>query len=80
MARAALHAACPKSPAASPTPKSPPRRGLHSSTFRLTLSAYCRTGVHSGIVQGVIRRCQGVLRSIRGCSGCILCQKRHRLS
>jgi len=28
----------------------------------------------------VSRRCQGVLRSIRGCSGCILCQKRLGLS
>jgi hypothetical protein len=24
---------------------------------------------------GVFRRCQGVLRSIRGCSGCTLCEK-----
>jgi hypothetical protein len=51
-------------------------RGLHSSTFRLNLSALCGIGVHLGVVQGLCRRCQGVLRSIRGCSGCILCQKR----
>ena len=33
-----------------------------------------------GGVQQVCRRCQGVLRSIRGCSGCMLCQKLLRLS
>jgi hypothetical protein len=41
-------------------------RGLHSSTFRLSLS--------------VFRRCQGVSRNTRGCLDCILCQKRLRLS
>ena len=30
-------------------------RGLHSSTFRLNLSAFCRIGVHSGIVWEVSR-------------------------
>ena len=54
-------------------------RGLHSSTVRLNLSAFCRIGVHSRIVEWVFRRCQGVFRSIRGCSGCILCHKRFRL-
>ena len=33
----------------------------------------------SGGGQEVFRICQGVLRSIRGCLGCILCQKRLRL-
>ena len=55
-------------------------RCLHSSTFRFILSAFCGIGVHLGVVFGVIRRCQGVLRCIRGCLGCILCQKRLRLS
>ena len=35
--------------------------------------------VHLGIVQGVFRKCEGVLRSIRGCLGCVLCQQRLRL-
>jgi cullin 1 len=51
-------------------------RGLHSSTFRLNFSAFCGTGVHSGFVEAVFRRCEGVLRSIRGCSRCFLCHKR----
>jgi hypothetical protein len=55
-------------------------RGSHSSTSQLNLSAFCGIGVHLVVVYGVFRRCQGVLRSIRGCSGCIMCQKRHRLS
>jgi len=54
----------------------PPTRGLHSSTFRLNLSAFC--GI--GIVQGVFARFQGVLTSPGGCSGCVLRQKRLRLS
>jgi hypothetical protein len=53
---------------------------LHSSTFRLNLSAFCGIGVPVGVVEEVFRRCQGVLRSIRGCSGCVLCQKQLRLS
>jgi len=55
-------------------------RGLHSSTFRLNLSALCGMWVHAGVVEGVFRRCQGVIRIIRGCLGCISCQKRLRLS
>jgi len=55
-------------------------RGLHSSTFRLKLSAFCGIGVYLGVTYGVSRRCQGVLTSIRGCSGCISCQARLRLS
>ena len=42
-------------------------RGLHSSTFRLNLSALYGIGGALGVVLGVSRRCQGVLRSIRGC-------------
>jgi len=68
-------------------PASPPhllrhlaRRGLHSSTFRLNFSAFCGIGMHSGVVLGVFRRCQGVARSIKGCSECIFCQKWLRLS
>ena len=30
--------------------------------------------------KGAFRRCQGVVRSIRGCSGCNFCQKRLKLS
>ena len=37
-------------------------RGLHSSTFRLNISAFCGTGVHMLVVEGVFRRCQGVFR------------------
>jgi len=58
----------------------PLARGLLSSTFRLNLSAFCGIWVHLGVVQGLFRRCQGVFRSIRGCAGCTLCQKRLRLS
>ena len=35
-------------------------RGLHSSTFRLKLSAFCGVGVHLGVVHVVFQRCQGV--------------------
>ena len=55
-------------------------RGLHSSTFWLNLSTFCGIGVHVGILLGVFRMCQGVLRSIKWCSGCVLRQKRLRLS
>ena len=37
-------------------------RGLHSSTFRLNLSASCGIGVRLRDVHGVFRRCQGVFR------------------
>ena len=38
--------------------------GLHSSTFRLNLSAFCGIGVHSGVVQGGVgvREVCGVFR------------------
>jgi hypothetical protein len=55
----------------------PDGRGLHSSTFRLNLSASCGIG-------GAFRCCLGgvweVSRGVRACSGCVLCQKRLRLS
>jgi len=43
------------SPAASPS-----ARGLHSSTFRLNVSAFCGIEVHLGVAYGVLRRCSGV--------------------
>jgi len=46
-------------PLAVPLP-APAIRGLHSSTFRLNLSALCGIGVHLGVVEGVFRRCRGV--------------------
>ena len=52
-------------------------RGLHSSTFRLNLSAFCKIG-------GAFRGCRGgvweISGRVRGCFGCILCQERLRLS
>jgi len=32
----------------------PTSRGLHSSTFRLNLSAFCGIGGYSGVVAGVV--------------------------
>ena len=55
----------------------PSGRGLHSSTFRLNVSASCGLGVATKGYQGVV---QGVLWAIMGCLGCILCQKRIRWS
>ena len=52
-------------------------RGLHSSTFRLNVSAFCGIG---GAFKGCLGGVQEVLGGIRGCSGCILCQERLRLS
>ena len=53
-------------------------RGLHSSTFRLNVSPLWEIG---GAVRGCfIGGVEGVLWGIRGCLGCILCQKRLRLS
>jgi len=55
--------------------------GLHSSTFRLNVSAFCGIGVaFRDCCSGVFRRWYGVLGDIEGCSGCILCQKRLRWS
>jgi Leucine-rich repeat (LRR) protein len=50
-------------------------RGLQSSTFQLNVSALC--GVHSGVVFGVV---QEIFGGFGECVGCILCQKRLRLS
>ena len=54
-------------------------RGLHSSTFRLNVSAFCGTG---GAFRGCLGGAQEVNGGITGCLrvGCILCQKRLRLS
>jgi hypothetical protein len=52
-------------------------RGLHSSTFRLNVSAFCGIG---GYIYGLFRRGPGGVRESRGCRGCILCQKRLKLS
>ena len=52
-------------------------RGLHLSTFRLNLSAFCGIG-------GTLRRClgcvQGVSGGIRGRLGCMSCREWLRLS
>ena len=52
-------------------------RGLHSFTFQLNVSAFCG-------IKGSFRGSSGgglkVLGGIMGCVGCILCQKRLRLS
>jgi len=44
----------------------PEGRGLHSSTFRLNVSAFCGQGVHLGVAQGVFRRWYGVLGGAQG--------------
>jgi len=54
-------------PPARPWPR---RRGLHSSTFRLNVSAFCGIGVLLGVVQGAFRGCsEGVQGVFKGCSG-----------
>jgi hypothetical protein len=52
-------------------------RGLHSSTFRLNVSAVCGIG---GAFRCCLRGERGVSGGIRGCLGYISCQKRLRLS
>jgi hypothetical protein len=54
-----------------------PGRGLHSSAFRLNVSAFCGIGGASRGCLGVVYE---VLGGIRGCLGCTLCHKRLRLS
>jgi hypothetical protein len=52
----------------------PITRGLHSSTFRLNVSAFCGT-------EGTCKGCLcGGSGGLRGCLGCISCQKRLKLS
>jgi len=41
-------------------------RGLHSSTFQLNSSAFCRTGVHPGIVQGLFYEVSGGIKEHQG--------------
>ena len=59
----------------------PRARGLHSSTFQLNGSAFCGMG---GAFKDLLKGCLGgvceVLGGIRRWLGCILCQKRLRLS
>jgi len=43
-------------------------RGLHSSTFRLNVSAFCGIGV---AIRGCPGAVQGVLGLIMGCLGCM---------
>jgi hypothetical protein len=52
-------------------------RGLHSSTFRLNVSAFSGIG---GVFRGYVGGVWVVSAVIRGCLGCILCHKRLRLS
>jgi hypothetical protein len=52
-------------------------RGLHSSTFQLSLSAFCGIG---GAFRGCLGGVQGVSGGIRGWLRYILYQKRFRLS
>jgi hypothetical protein len=55
-------------------------RGLHSSSFRLKVSAFCVTGnTFMGCLWGVYE-CYEVLGGMRGCIGGVLCQKWLRLS
>jgi len=44
-----------------------PGRGLHLSTFRLNVSAFCGIG---GCVEGLFRGCQGDPGGVWGCLGC----------
>ena len=55
----------------------PRSRGLHSSTFRLNVSAFCGIGVASRGCLGGVQKVLGGGRGVRGCSGCM---KRLRLS
>jgi hypothetical protein len=52
-------------------------RGLHSSTFRLNVSAFCVTG---GAFRGWLGGVSKVSGGIMGCFGCISCEKRLKLS
>ena len=65
-----------------PKSSSPPSsRGLHSSAFRLNLSAFC--GIEGGVrgcLGGVRASVKGFFGGIRGRLRYVLCQKRLRLS
>ena len=41
-------------------------RGLHSSTFRLNLIAFCGIGVHSGVVLGGVHEVSGATKEYQG--------------
>jgi len=45
-------------------PQLPQVRGLHSSTFRLNVSACCEIGGAFRVCLGVFKRCQGVSEDI----------------
>ena len=49
--------------------------GSHSSTFRLNLSALCGT---ESTFLGCLGGAWGVTGGMKGCLGCMLCQKRLR--
>ena len=55
----------------------PSSRDLHSSTFRLNVSAFCGKGA---AIRGGLEAVYGVVGGISGCLGHLLCQKRLRLS
>jgi len=55
----------------------PGGRDLHSSIFRLNVSAFCEIG---GAFRSCLRGLQQVAADIRGCLGCALCQKGLRLN
>ena len=42
-------------------------RGLHPSTFRLNLSAFCGTRGAEGVLRGDLVLVEGVLLACRGC-------------
>jgi hypothetical protein len=73
---AAIGAVCSNSPSTQFRPEVLAGRGLHSSTFRLNVSAFCGIGGPSGGAYSVFEGVMGIM----GCFGCILCQKRLRLS
>jgi len=55
----------------------PAARGLHSSSFRLKLSAFCGIG---GALRGCLGGAWKVLGNIWGYLGCTMCQRRLMLS
>jgi len=55
-------------------------RGLHSSTIRLNVSAFCGTGGAFRGCLGGIYEVLGDMQGCLGCLGCSLCQKRLTLS
>jgi len=58
----------------------PCTQGLTLVHFSAQLKRILRDRVRLVVLYGVFGRCQRVLGSIRGCSGCILCRKRLKSS